>query len=62
MKSNITTYEGFKNWFAMSAHKLDQDTLRSYLNSFKVHNAVDVLGVEMYGEEIELCKNLLNET
>jgi hypothetical protein len=42
------TYEGFKN-----------DKLEGYLVSFRVHNFVNVLGVEVYGEEIELCNKLL---
>ena len=53
------TYEGFKIWFSTEAYKMDREKLEGYLVSFRVHNFVNVLGVEVYGEEIELCNKLL---
>ena len=59
MSNYKMTYEGFKIWFSTEAYKMDRDKLEGYLVSFRVHNFVNVLGVEVYAEEIELCNKLL---
>ncbi len=53
------TYEGFKKWFSTESYKMDREKLEGYLVSFRVHNFVNVLGVEVYADEIELCNKLL---
>jgi len=60
MKSNITTLEGFKKWFSTQAPRMTPDALRSYLNSLRSYNFKTVTGAELYADEIELCKKLLN--